>query len=118
PEQREGPETLRPGPRSRSRPVYFFARFAFLARAADPYRSLKHFPHRASCLLMKLGARSFFCFSSVAPNRSRGWRRRLTLPRAVAPHLTRLIVPIGPVEFLRYKVIETPLTGPRSGAQR
>ena len=42
----------------------------------------------------------------------------LALPRAVAPRLTRLIVLIGPVEFLRYKVIEKHLTGPRSGAQR
>jgi hypothetical protein len=39
-------------------PGYFFARFAFLAFAADPRRAEKHFRHRASWRLMKLGARS------------------------------------------------------------
>ena len=37
---------------------HYFLIFTFFFRAADPYRLLKHFRHRRSRRLMKLGARS------------------------------------------------------------
>ena len=51
---RKGPDSLDPGT-SYGR---YFLLLASFSRAADPYRLLKHFRHRRSRRLMKLGARS------------------------------------------------------------
>ena len=54
---KEGPSRLAPDPSSHGNGCYFLIP-AFFARAADPYRLAKHFRHRRSRRLMKLGARS------------------------------------------------------------
>ena len=50
--------TERQSARSRVAAHGYFLIFVFFVRAAEPYRLLKHFRHRRSRRLMKLGARS------------------------------------------------------------
>jgi hypothetical protein len=54
--EKKGPSVCAPDPSSHC--LRYFLLFTFFARAAEPYRLLKHFRHRRSRRLMKLGARS------------------------------------------------------------